>query len=179
MFLREIVESGVPDLDVIDSQKLRKWFIYRVKLRQDLRNRFRNEYLGLLKSYAKSAKESSIIVGDLVLRGDNAVKRINWPLAKVLRTVPERDGKVWILEVKILSGKFLRPIQQIYPVEILYNSKPHNVNDKDSVVTYHLSFPLWTITVDSSKCPFQSPPTQRWEDVTNSKLLVIEHLNFQ
>ena len=134
MFLREITESGVPDLDLIDSQKLRKRFIYRVKLRQDLRNRFRNEYLGLLKCYVKSPKESSIVVGDLVLVGDNNVKRINWPLAKVVRTIPGRDGKVRVVEVKTQSGTILRPIQRIYPLEIQYDSELHDVNDKNPVV---------------------------------------------
>ena len=134
MFLTEITESELQDLDLIDSQKLRKRFIYRVKLPQDLRNWFRNEYLGLLKNYSRSPKHSSITKGDLVLVGDNNVKRINWLSAKVMRTVLWRDGKVWVVEVKTQSGMFLQPIQWIYPLEIQHNSKHHDANDKDPVV---------------------------------------------
>ncbi|GFV00940.1 integrase catalytic domain-containing protein [Trichonephila clavipes] len=60
MFLQEIREIGVPDFDMIDSKKLERRFIYRVKIRKDLRNRFRNEYLGLLKDYSKVRKEASV-----------------------------------------------------------------------------------------------------------------------
>ncbi|GFT96961.1 integrase catalytic domain-containing protein [Trichonephila clavipes] len=82
MFLQEIREIGVPDFDMIDSKKLERRFIYRVKIRKDLRNRFRNEYLGLLKDYSKVRKEASVKDGDIVLIGDNDVKRINWPMAR-------------------------------------------------------------------------------------------------
>lgn len=118
MFLQEIKEVGVPDFDLIDSMKLEKRFIYRMKVRQDLRNRFRNEYLGLLKDYSKVRKESSIKEGDVVLIGDNDVKRINWPLAKVLKTYPGKDGRIRVVEVKTRFGTFIRPIQRLYPLEV-------------------------------------------------------------
>ncbi|GFU84403.1 DUF5641 domain-containing protein [Trichonephila clavipes] len=88
MFLQEIREIGVPDFDMIDSKKLERRFIYRVKIRKDLRNRFRNEYLGLLKDYSKVRKEASVKDGDIVLIGDNDVKRINWPMAKIIKSFP-------------------------------------------------------------------------------------------
>ncbi|GBM60180.1 hypothetical protein AVEN_273496-1 [Araneus ventricosus] len=46
MFLRDIQESGIPDLDQIDSTSLQKRFLYRLKHREDLRKRFPSEYLG-------------------------------------------------------------------------------------------------------------------------------------
>ncbi len=56
-----------------------------MKVCQNLRNRFQNEYLSLLKYYSKIRKDSSIKEGDVVLIGDNDVKRINWPLAKLVK----------------------------------------------------------------------------------------------
>ncbi|GFV62815.1 integrase catalytic domain-containing protein [Trichonephila clavipes] len=118
MFLQEIREIGVPDFDMIDSKKLERRFIYRVKIRKDLRNRFRNEYLGLLKDYSKVRKEASVKDGDIVLIGDNDVKRINWPMAKIIKSLPGKDGRIRVVEVKTPSGNFIRPIQKLYPLEV-------------------------------------------------------------
>ncbi|GFT37494.1 DUF5641 domain-containing protein [Trichonephila clavipes] len=81
MFLQEIKENGVPDLDLIDSQRMNRRFLYRQRIRQELRKRFRLEYLGQLKSFSKSRKEDVIKEGDIVLIGDTNSKRIYWPLA--------------------------------------------------------------------------------------------------
>ncbi|GFT95681.1 integrase catalytic domain-containing protein [Trichonephila clavipes] len=40
MFLQEIKENGVPDLDLIDSQRMNRRFLYRQRIRQELRNAF-------------------------------------------------------------------------------------------------------------------------------------------
>lgn len=45
MFLQDIREVGVPDLDNIESNQLTKRRRYRQKLQEDLRCRFRSEYL--------------------------------------------------------------------------------------------------------------------------------------
>ncbi|GFX56927.1 integrase catalytic domain-containing protein [Trichonephila clavipes] len=109
---------SVPDFDMIDSKKLERRFIYRVKIRKDLRNRFRNEYLGLLKDYSKVRKEASVKDGDIVLIGDNDVKRINWPMAKIIKSFPGKDGRIRVVEVKTPSGNLIRPIQKLYPLEV-------------------------------------------------------------
>ncbi|GFT86135.1 DUF5641 domain-containing protein [Trichonephila clavipes] len=85
---------------------------------KDLRNRFRNEYLGLLKDYSKVRKEASVKDGDIVLIGDNDVKRINWPMAKIVKSFPGKDGRIRVVEVKTPSGNFIRPIQKLYPLEV-------------------------------------------------------------
>ncbi|GFS97161.1 uncharacterized protein TNCV_1921081 [Trichonephila clavipes] len=99
-------------------RNLERRFIYRVKIRKDLRNRFRNEYLGLLKDYSKVRKEASVKDGDIVLIRDNDVKRINWPMAKIIKSFPGKDGRIRVVEVKTPSGNFIRPIQKLYPLEV-------------------------------------------------------------
>ncbi|GFT16649.1 DUF5641 domain-containing protein [Trichonephila clavipes] len=118
MFLQEIKENGVPDLDLIDSQRMNRRFLYRQRIRQELRKRFRLEYLGQLKSFSKSRKEDVIKEGDIVLIGDTNSKRIYWPLAKVIKLIPGRDGRVIVVEVSTSSGTFLRPIKRLYPLEV-------------------------------------------------------------
>ncbi|GFX85687.1 DUF5641 domain-containing protein [Trichonephila clavipes] len=90
----KIIEVGVPDLDYIDSKKLNKRFIYKQKILQDLRIRFRNEYLGRLKDFSKVRKASPIEEGDIALVSDTNSKRINWPLGRVKKIYPGKDGIV-------------------------------------------------------------------------------------
>ncbi|GFU51276.1 integrase catalytic domain-containing protein [Trichonephila clavipes] len=49
MFLQDIREVGVPELDQIDENKLNKRLVYRNRIQNDLRKRFRVEYLGQLR----------------------------------------------------------------------------------------------------------------------------------
>ncbi|GFS59015.1 integrase catalytic domain-containing protein [Trichonephila clavipes] len=118
MFLQEIREVGVPDLDMIYSKRLNKRCAYRLKLRQDLRNRFRNEYIGTQKDYSKVKEESSIKEGDLLLIDDANNKRINWLLEKVTKTYKGKDGKVRVMEGKTQFGSVMRPIQKLYSLEV-------------------------------------------------------------
>ncbi|GFS93113.1 uncharacterized protein TNCV_363401 [Trichonephila clavipes] len=85
---------------------------------QRLKKQIRNEYLGLLKDYSKVRKEASVKDGDIVLIGDNDVKRINWPMAKIIKCFPGKDGRIRVVEVKTPSGNFIRPIQKLYPLEV-------------------------------------------------------------
>ncbi|GFY08072.1 DUF5641 domain-containing protein [Trichonephila clavipes] len=103
---------------MIDSKRLNKRCAYKLKLRQDLRNRFRNEYLGILKDYSRVKAESSIKEGDLILIGDANNKRINWPLGKDTKMYKGKDGKVHVMEVKTQFGSVMRPIQKLYPLEM-------------------------------------------------------------
>ncbi|GFY56199.1 fatty acid synthase [Trichonephila inaurata madagascariensis] len=88
--------------------------IRETEVRQVLRNRFRNEYLGILKDYSKVKGESSIKEGDLVLISEANNKRINWPLGKVTKMYKGKDGRVRVMEVKTKFGSVMRPIQKLY-----------------------------------------------------------------
>ena len=138
MFLQEIKSVGVCDFDIIDSKRLNKRYTYRLKLQKDLRNRFRSEYLGFLKDFSKVKKDSSVKEGDIVLIGDNNTKRINWPLAKVIKTYPGKDGKVRVVELKTKSGTLLRPIQKLYPLEVSSRDfLPSKIPDKENEDSSH------------------------------------------
>lgn len=68
MFLRDLKESGVPDLDNMDEGYFRKRYQYHIKMREDLRKRFRLDYLGQLKNYwEKSNKCSELLIGNIGL----------------------------------------------------------------------------------------------------------------
>ncbi|GBN21007.1 hypothetical protein AVEN_204555-1, partial [Araneus ventricosus] len=106
MFLQDVKEIGVPDIDQIDAKRMNKRFFYRQKLCQDLRKRFRIEYLGHLREFSKICNESKIKEGDIVLISDSNVKRINWPLGRVIKLYLGKDKKVRLVEIQTKSGSF-------------------------------------------------------------------------
>ncbi|GBM35381.1 hypothetical protein AVEN_181489-1 [Araneus ventricosus] len=66
------------------------------------------QMLGQLRNFSQS-QEDVIKEGDIVLIGDTNSKRIYWPLAKVMKLIPGRDGRVRVVEVATGGGSFLRP----------------------------------------------------------------------
>jgi hypothetical protein len=101
--------------------------MYRQKIKSDLRQRFRNEYLGTLAfSKNKNIITNKIKVGDIVLIGNDNSKRMDWPLARVKELIYSDDNKIRIVKLITASGELTRPIQRLYPLEISYNA-----NDSD------------------------------------------------
>ncbi|GBM26159.1 hypothetical protein AVEN_47538-1 [Araneus ventricosus] len=150
MFLQDVKEIGVPDIDQIDAKRMNKRFFYRQKLCQDLRKRFRIEYLGHLREFSKICNESKIKEGDIVLIGDSNVKRINWPLGRVIKLYLGKDKKVRLVEIQTKSGSFLRPIQRLFPLEI-------SQSEKSAIPRPPKSDPLSTMIPDGAPTSSDSP----------------------
>ncbi|CAL1678890.1 unnamed protein product [Lasius platythorax] len=80
LFLQDLRNSEVPDMDIIAStEKLNRRIKYRQELRDQLRHRFRIEYLGQLsrRNKLKSNFETDIKVGDIVFIGNDQSKRLD------------------------------------------------------------------------------------------------------
>ncbi|GFX75624.1 putative RNA-directed DNA polymerase from transposon X-element [Trichonephila clavipes] len=100
MFLVENRNLDVPDIDYRDTVNLRKRVRYRQKLLNDLRHRFRKEYLGLL------------------IQNKNKKGQLS------------EDGKIRTVELKARTGTMLRPIQRVYPLEVQSTETPNDpLND--------------------------------------------------
>ncbi|GFX00045.1 DUF5641 domain-containing protein [Trichonephila clavipes] len=123
MFLQDIREVGVPELDQIDENKLNKRLVYRNRIRNDLRKRFRVEYFGQLRETRNIKGENTLSEGDIVLVGDDYTKRLNWNLGKILKLYPGKDKKVRVAQVKTKFGSFLRPVRKLYLLEVMENNK--------------------------------------------------------
>jgi len=118
LFLSEIKSHGVPDLDQIDTASMNKRMRYRQQLREDLRKRFRDEYLGLLVHHQIPRKNKTIAVDDIVLVGDDNQKRIRWKLGRVLEMATGRDGIERVAKVRVSTGELTRPVQRLFPLEM-------------------------------------------------------------
>ncbi|XP_071577026.1 uncharacterized protein [Temnothorax nylanderi] len=122
MFLREISQSDVPDLDKIDIN-LSKRMRYCQSLRDELRKRFRSEYLGQLARRITKGSNAPIKVGDIVLVAQDNRKRLDWPLALIIKVFPGKDGIVRVAKVKTATGELVCPIQRLYPLEMSETSQ--------------------------------------------------------
>ncbi|GFX79547.1 integrase catalytic domain-containing protein [Trichonephila clavipes] len=165
MFLQDIREVGVPELDQIDENKLNKRLVYRNRIQNDLRKRFRVEYLGQLRETRNIKRESTLSEGDIALVGDDHTKRLNWNLGKILKLYPGKDKKVRVAQVKTKFGSFLRPVQKLYLLEVMEKNKssvhPTNsplfsdANEGNHLpinIDYELSKPQKTATSSMQPC---------------------------
>ncbi|GFT63107.1 integrase catalytic domain-containing protein [Trichonephila clavipes] len=99
MFLHDIGEIGVPELDQIDENKLNKILVYRNRIQNDPRKRFRVEHLGQLRKTRNIKGEITLSEGDIVLVGDDHTKSVNWNLVR----------KLYLLEVTEKNKSSVHP----------------------------------------------------------------------
>ncbi|GFU14044.1 integrase catalytic domain-containing protein [Trichonephila clavipes] len=127
MFLVKNRNLDAPDIDYRDTVNPCKRVRYRQKLLNDLRHRFRKKYLGLLiQNKNKKAPLSEPRLRKIVLIGDDIKKWMHWPLAKVIRLIPGKDGKIRTVELKTGTGTMLRPIQRVYSLEVQSIETPYD-----------------------------------------------------
>lgn len=89
------------------------------QLRDDLRRRFRNEYLGHLKLFtSKISPIRRVKLGEIVLVGNDNDKRMDWPIGQIVETFPGKDATVRLVRVRTSGGQVLRPVQRIFALEI-------------------------------------------------------------
>lgn len=91
MFIQDIKDCRVIDLDILDSTNFERRLKYVKRVREDLRKRFSIKYLGQLKLSAGRNSRSPQI-GKVVLIGSDNTKRQNWPLEVIENIFPGRDG---------------------------------------------------------------------------------------
>ncbi|GFR10383.1 DUF5641 domain-containing protein [Trichonephila clavata] len=115
MFIHGNSNCETPDLDQVDRSSLVKRTKYLQKLREDLRQRFRNEYLTLLV-HRGTRRNDALEVGDVVLIGHGNVRRIDWPLGVVLEVYPDKDGVPRVARTRTSHGERIRPFQRLYPL---------------------------------------------------------------
>jgi hypothetical protein len=118
MFLQDIQESQFPEGEVLDGDGLRNTYNGLKELKEELRCRFRKEYLSQLITRGKGKKPREFLVGDVVLVGSDNRKRLDWPLGRIEELLVGKDGKFRVAKVKTATGVFVRPLQRLYPLEV-------------------------------------------------------------
>ncbi|GFS95789.1 bel12-ag transposon polyprotein, partial [Nephila pilipes] len=116
----DIPLNNVSDLDQIEKTNIVLRWRYIQKVRENLKQRFKREYLGFLHS-SVTKREDKINVGDIVLIGTDDKKRLHWLLGRVLELFPSKDGIIRLVKLRTEKGNVLRPIQRLYPLELKPN----------------------------------------------------------
>jgi hypothetical protein len=126
MFLRGMNNGNFPEGEMLVAS-LQENYRERQSLQQELKQRFRNEYLSQLVQRAKERSHKQPKVGDIVLVGADDQKRISWPMATIIELLPGSDGVVRTVRVQTQQGVLLRPVQRLYPLEV------SSVEDVDAI----------------------------------------------
>lgn len=118
MFLNGAGEGFVQDIDHLEKEKFQSRLRYRQHLMQELKQRFRKEYLSQLIQRPKGKGASTLKEGDVVLVGCEQQKRVVWPLARIVALFPGKDGVSRVAKLRLQDGTLIRPIERLYPLEI-------------------------------------------------------------
>ncbi|GFS55060.1 integrase catalytic domain-containing protein [Nephila pilipes] len=97
MFLFEIQTAETKDLEIRDANHFRKRLRFRAKVIEELKKRFRNEYLGQLIQRQRQYPQSSNICEG-------------------------KDGLVRTVKLRSQSCTLILPIQRVFPLEVSGNS---------------------------------------------------------
>lgn len=118
IFMRDLPVTIFPEGGVAGVKFLQGSYHVMQVMKASLQARFRKEYLGFLTSKNCDDENQAPKEGDLVLVGDTNKKRFEWPLGRITKLIPGKDGKIRVVMVKTSTGVFTRPLQRLHPLEI-------------------------------------------------------------
>lgn len=124
MFLRPNKLVKFPEGQLLEGEKLRCRWNYLQTLKEELRQRFRREYLGLQIAKVGVKEPRTLKIGEVVLIGSDSKKRMDWPLGRVMELIPSRSDQVERTAVlKTQNGYVTRPVQRLFPLELDWNEE--------------------------------------------------------
>nr|XP_042895777.1 uncharacterized protein LOC122268912 [Parasteatoda tepidariorum] len=157
LFLEDTSTNSTTNLDrlkLTDKTELNKRLVYRRRLMTDLRARFRSEYLSHLHHRLTVRKPTyHPKVGDIFLIWNDNLKRIHWPLGRILSVYTSKDGLIRRAKIKTKSGILIRQIQNLCPLEM----DEENLNSEDQLPETSKDEPEGP----SSDIPDSTPATTR------------------
>ncbi|GFU03179.1 DUF5641 domain-containing protein [Nephila pilipes] len=112
LFIQDIKTVGVLDIDNLDKINLIKRWRYHQQLREQFRKRFLCEYLGLLvQKFLKRKFVRPIEISDIVLEGQDNLKRSDWLIGRVIDIYLGKDNQVLVVKIKTVAGELMRPVK--------------------------------------------------------------------
>ena len=95
---------------------LRRWHLCQALIRH-FWQRWSSEYIVHLQKFAKWHRpQRNLAVGDVVvLREDNMVPT-KWPIARVMKAHPGKDGVVRVVTIRTPTGTYTRPVVKVAPL---------------------------------------------------------------
>ena len=126
--LEALPESNF-SLNSRDLLLLRRWELCQAVVRHFWK-RWSTEYVISLNRLTKWIKPSRILSpGDLVLLQEESIIPTKWPLARVVKVHPGRDGLVRVATIKTKNGLYTRPVTKL--ALLLERDKEHSTIYED------------------------------------------------
>ena len=111
--------------DIFSTQEtLTRGSKHHRKILAEFAKKWKNEYLPSLREIANrnKDKETVLSIGELVIVKNEQTKRSFWKIGKIIELVPNKDGKVRSVKLKVATDNgttiLVRPLQYIVPLEI-------------------------------------------------------------
>ncbi|UYV79073.1 hypothetical protein LAZ67_17001003, partial [Cordylochernes scorpioides] len=120
-FLQNGPESSFPEFENLKPEMLHTRYRELGQLKRELKQRFLKEYLGALIQKSENIDRRQLKVGDVVLIGQENLKRMFWPKGRIVNLIPGKDGMVRVAHVKTSTGTLIRALQRLHPLEISSN----------------------------------------------------------
>ena len=137
------------DIDFMEGD-LRKRAKYIKKCKENLWNRWKNEYLKSLRERhnmkVKRGNHPPLAVGDVVIiKGDERNRRF-WRIGIIDKLIEGKDGIVRVVKLRCGKTNLERAVQHLYPLELHcdYNKVDHEVRVEESSIRHHTRRPTRT-----------------------------------
>ena len=109
--------SAISDTSELDIFSRRKWKQVQA-LRAMFWTRWIKEYLPTLAQRSRWTGDGPTFdVGELVLVKNDEVKRNKWPLGRIEKIMPGKDGVTRVVEVHTKDGTYTRPVSKVLKLE--------------------------------------------------------------
>ena len=100
-------------------------------------NRWSKEYLLSLREahkIRKGKKGAKVRVGEVVFVEEKGVKRAKWQMGRIEKVVVGRDGTPRGATIKTKNGTVSRPLQKIYPLEVMEEDAEEDSKNVSEVI---------------------------------------------
>ena len=125
----------LPDVEEVpvNDSKTRQRYLYQQRLVNHFWKRWQGEYLHQLSIQPKwNEEQPALRVGDVVLISDDKVSRGRWPMGRVEKLFPGKDGLVRTVTLKTQKGALCRPVQRLHRLEASNQSLSAECYDRDA-----------------------------------------------
>lgn len=131
-FIQDIDTSEFPEIIALNEKEFRQKYAELISIKEELRSRFRSEYLGQLVQRSKPNVNVKFEVGDIVLVVDESKKRLEWPMARITELFSGPDEETRVARIKTKNGSLTRPFQRLVHLE-LKSSEISNIDHPEVV----------------------------------------------
>ena len=119
---------SLPDEVSTHEGTTRQRYLYQQKRLTHFWQRWPGQYLHQLSvRYKWVCEQPATKIGDVLLISEDNVSRGKWPMGRVERLVPGKDGLVRTVTLKTQKGRLRRPVQRLHRLEV---STTQFVSDK-------------------------------------------------